>query len=584
MKYLESKNVLISLTLIIFVIKLFSFFNIYEDPNVLIYPDEINYYAKGAENFRAQGFAYFLTKRSLYNGPLNILWVALFKNNFLALKVCNLFLFSLCSLLLWSIVSRLYNKRIAFYAWVFFNAYPPFIHYSFTILSEPLYIVFLLISFYFFVKGKEGKYLKYIFLSGLIFGLATLVRPTSQYFPIFFFLLILIKNYFRKSQKYKIFIKTSSIFLFGFYLIIAPWMLKNLFFLNKLAIANGSGAVLYLGNDLKKNGDEPVYVGMVFDTGKITDSDSHLSIEGDDKLTKAAIRNIKSEPFEIFKLTLKKSFKLVFGHQNHYFFGTEYRYFFKENYDWNILLGKFSDFLTKPFIGIMFCLAVFNILTFSFSKFFLTSFALYFFLVHLVLFPIPRLFLPAIVSIICLLGVVLKDKKTLFLSLMSSALISTFIAVSSNYKTNQVSESYIDNFQQVELPYEIQSFKGLEKLSSKPEFLKLKGRKQNVVLEIPLFTTQANSVIFIEIEHSAKKGEKPTTGVLFQWKENQNDIYTKENSTYFSILRNHSSNYMISPTSSKPKWRKGTPIKTIKLTFFLKNNEKIKIKKIIYGK
>ncbi len=66
--------------------------------SALLSSDEKSYYLPGAEAILSEGLGWFLTPRSLWNGPVNPLWIAAFGANPLTVKIANLGLFALSGL------------------------------------------------------------------------------------------------------------------------------------------------------------------------------------------------------------------------------------------------------------------------------------------------------------------------------------------------------------------------------------------------------------------------------------------------------------------------------------------------------
>jgi 4-amino-4-deoxy-L-arabinose transferase-like glycosyltransferase len=132
-----------------------------------------------------------------------------------------------CFLLLASL-SRLFNRRVAIIAATLY-AFDPFLilYSSTTLLSDTLFVFFLILAFWFFSLSRHTEILKktilYYGLSSLSLGLATLTRPISQ-FIILLFVGFLILQYWKLP---KIAITTSIVSLLIFGLTLFPWLMRN---------------------------------------------------------------------------------------------------------------------------------------------------------------------------------------------------------------------------------------------------------------------------------------------------------------------------------------------------------------------
>jgi len=363
------------------------------DLSVLLYPDEINYYFSGAGFFSEHGWRYFLMERSLWNAPLNIVWVWLWDQQIEVIRFANLALVGLSGLMLWGIARRMSGRATAYLTLGLFLLHIPVLRYSGTLLSEPLFIFLLISSLW--LSMSTRSYAGYA--PGLVLGLATLTRPTPWLIPVWLVVLLLIFRLpsFKLGSEAKILLTQTTLKVcLGFLVVVSPYLLKNYLVFEKLGIATGSGAVLYLGTDLRTDGDEPVYSGRKFDTHKITAPYTHLSIEGDRRLKEAAIKQIKEQPLETFLLTLRKPFRYLFGSTNSYFFPeTGFVSFVRSQ-------GVLAGMARLYNLGLLTFAVVFGIVGLCLPgspvvlRFLSLGIISYFCAVHAVLFPIPRLALP----------------------------------------------------------------------------------------------------------------------------------------------------------------------------------------------
>lgn len=377
--------------------RLAALFSSGKDPAALNFPDEQVYYFPGALHFLQQGWTYFLTERSLWNGPVNILWIALWDAQAATVKVANCVLLALSGLLIWDCAYRLSGRTLAYATLILFTLYSPFQTFATTILTEPLFIPLLVASLWLtcVAEGREHRGWWY-FGAGALFGIATLVRPTTQLYPFFLFplygLALCVPGIRSGIANVRAALLVS--FFAGFLLFTGPWAAKNYFFLGKIGIANGAGAVLYLGNDLRKDGDEPVYSGMDFDTFDISQPFTHLDTEGDRRLTRAGFDWIFRFPLESSGLFVRKLGRYLFGYDRAYFYPYRDGISYIAAHSLSVSAGKVLEILSVVLLAAFSAVYVVKLGCSSPFRFMLTSLMLYFTALHVVTFPIPRLALP----------------------------------------------------------------------------------------------------------------------------------------------------------------------------------------------
>jgi hypothetical protein len=375
------------------------------------------------------GSGFFYSPRSLWNGPLNPLWIAVLGGQVPLVKFANVLLFSLASGVLAGGVGHIAGWRKGALVSLGLLAYPPTYSLIPTVLTEPLYVSILMCSFGVVLLGNFSS--KGFALSGIIFGLATLTRPTTQLFPFFLISLSLIVSS-KVSWKRGLIIHSVLALL-----VCAPTVLWNWSQFGKAGIANGLGAVLYLGNDLRRDGDEPLYYGVDFDTYRITAPNTHLDTEGDSALTKVAWQRFRVRPGEVALLTLRK--------MGRYLFGSYYGYFWPHGG----LVGKiqYSADLPQKLSALAWPLVQILVVTGAFIALFQQSISpvlriyvgavlAYFTALHAVTFPIPRMFLPLYPYLLVLavigVGDRIKARRTRRIFCFIAPLILAFVCAPRN--------------------------------------------------------------------------------------------------------------------------------------------------------
>jgi 4-amino-4-deoxy-L-arabinose transferase-like glycosyltransferase len=96
--------------------------------------------------------------------------------------------------------------------------------HSFIFFTETLFTSLLLVFLLLFLKFLKEPSTRLVVLSGLVLGLATLVKPTVQYVPILVIVFTLWR--FRNELRKKLFVQLGY-FLLVFLIILSPWVYRN---------------------------------------------------------------------------------------------------------------------------------------------------------------------------------------------------------------------------------------------------------------------------------------------------------------------------------------------------------------------
>ncbi|OKP94374.1 glycosyltransferase family 39 protein [Paenibacillus sp. P46E] len=320
---INTKFLLFSIVLLAIAVRVIYFlsqpFPLTPDKLLNFYPDENVYYSNYLLITEKGFFRALIDEQSLWAAPLNSMYIFILagvtSKPILFIRLANILVTSISIVYLYKIAVRIFNVKVALLSSLFMALYFPLIEVSPTLLTEPLYILFLLVSAYYVVLAYENRNYRYFIISGLIMGLATLTRSTYLLAPFFLGFFILV--HFRKNPKM---LKGLSIMLISFLIIVGPFFLKNWIAFDRLTLNNGSGAVLFLGSRMDTEGDEPPYRGKNYDTFEITKPFTHLQSEGDDKLKEVAISNIKAHFPDYMYWNVKKIGRLLVGNVFYWFY------------------------------------------------------------------------------------------------------------------------------------------------------------------------------------------------------------------------------------------------------------------------
>lgn len=206
----------------------------------LVWPDEFRFWAEIVNLITEHTFRW--RNKYAHDMPLTAIILAMpaYFGGVSAVKISLIVVSSLTVLAVRYLAKLVYPGSIAGYtAGLTAACYPFLVYYSGLVLSETLFIFFLML-FFIQLLGCAGSF-RASALLGLLAGLCHLTRPTLLYFlPVF-------AGYFL--------IRTKSIsgcltFLVLFCLTVSPWVIRNYIHFDTLLIStSGSGQVLWEGNN-----------------------------------------------------------------------------------------------------------------------------------------------------------------------------------------------------------------------------------------------------------------------------------------------------------------------------------------------
>jgi hypothetical protein len=132
--------------------------------------------------------------------------------------------------------------------------YPPFIHSTGELMSEPPAIFTLPAAVLAFLWASEQKRLRAWLLPGFLFGLTALIRPEYLVVGIAFAILAAIRV--GRERGWRPGLAGAALLVTAFLLPIVPWTIRNTVVLGRFVpISTGGGKALYVGTYLPADGD-----------------------------------------------------------------------------------------------------------------------------------------------------------------------------------------------------------------------------------------------------------------------------------------------------------------------------------------
>jgi hypothetical protein len=519
----------------------------------LTYPDEINYYLPAAKGIIAEGLDWFGQERSLWTGPVNPLWIALLGAQPTLVKLANVALSMVTGALVFDTARRLYGRRAGLWALIFYSVSVPFYVFVPTLLTEPLFTPLLIASLWLLVvSNSHPERWALPGISGLLVGVATLTRPTTQYLPVFLVLVVLTTSLALRNRhaqgEVKILWRNALLVTAGATMVVVPYVVKNNIQFDRAAVANGLGAVLYLGNDLRKNGDEPLYSEMNFDTFEITAPWTHLDTEGDKLLTEVALERIKERPLDTGLLQIEKTARLLFGSTDHYFW--PYRDAIS-HIEARGTAGAMQvwDMVSTSLLVIFGFLGMALVTTALMPRLFLIGTIAYFVIVHTLLFPIPRMILPVLplLSVFAAGFVAHPRRRPALVGVASMLAVIVVIGLSGRLLPERgVTERYITYFEDVALdgagdPIE------LEGLIEDGEGLISSEQEPFVVFDSTDFDALSNQIIFVTLDTTGPDDAPSSASARLYWARH-GESFSEDRSSEFTIYFQSDLTYAVSPS------------------------------------
>jgi 4-amino-4-deoxy-L-arabinose transferase-like glycosyltransferase len=132
--------------------------------------------------------------------------------------------------------------------------YPPFIHSTGALYSEPPAIFTLPAAILAFLWASERERLRAWLLPGLLFGLTALIRPEYLLVALAFALLAAIRVW--RKRNWRPGLAGAALFLVAMLVPIVPWTVRNAVVLDRVVpISTGDGKALYVGTFLPADGE-----------------------------------------------------------------------------------------------------------------------------------------------------------------------------------------------------------------------------------------------------------------------------------------------------------------------------------------
>ncbi|MFA5074612.1 MAG: glycosyltransferase family 39 protein [Candidatus Babeliales bacterium] len=216
----------------------------------------------------------------------------------------------LTGFLIFLITKKLFDKKVAIIAFIFFTFNLGFLVFSQFILTEILLSFLLVLFLYLFILFLNTKKIIFIILSSLSLGISIIVKPAAIYF--IFLILIFLFIFLQNNFLYKI--KILFLFSIFFYLPILSYMSFNKIYFDQFSLAPLGNENLYFylfPKVLAEKNKTDIKIETVKLANMLTGS--KLSGQSWLPIKKLFIKNLKENPIIFIKIWLQNVLKTFLG-------------------------------------------------------------------------------------------------------------------------------------------------------------------------------------------------------------------------------------------------------------------------------
>ena len=194
----------------------------------------------------------------------------------------------------------IFDKRYALTAGAVFALFPSNILYTQTILTETLFGLFSVLILYQTLGRIPARNL---FVTGMLFGAALLVRSSFVFCCLFFVVYLIVqRKYLFADNGTANTARKIALFLAGIALVLSPWLIRNKLEMGEFVLATQGGSTLWEGNNPHATGTwnkQMVEANPLFEEKD--------EIKRDKEFRKQAIEFIVNNPLKFIELGIKKT-------------------------------------------------------------------------------------------------------------------------------------------------------------------------------------------------------------------------------------------------------------------------------------
>ena len=231
--------------LLVFSLLISTFFWWHYFGNFQIYDDAVQYHEIAQNLLNDHSFSYQgeLTMIREPGYPFFLFLVyKIFGVNPQAARILQVLMLLSVSVIVYYVSGRIFNSSVAKASSILAVVYPMFNILTASLLSEILacWLIMAFFLLFYFAVSKKKYYLYGV--SGIFLGLALMVKFAFIFMSFIIFAFIV---FYKFKEDWKGNIKRAVIFGFFLSLIIAPWLVRNYVYFNKISLASRGGVLIY---------------------------------------------------------------------------------------------------------------------------------------------------------------------------------------------------------------------------------------------------------------------------------------------------------------------------------------------------
>lgn len=294
-------------------------FEVLQEPHMAY--NAIFAYVKGAE-ILVEGQGFSDPSFPVYTPPLYSILIAvltiLFNDGILATKLLQIGVDSFTAALMCLLFKNVFDDPTGVVAGIMWALYPFTIYSTLYIGTEAFFTFFIALFVVLLVQGIQTDKLYFYCVAGVVLGLATLVRGTTQFIPLMLpFILIT----FKKARVH--WLRNYLLSLICFVIVILPWGVRNYFVLHEIIPVGANSTVILYGTyePLLTIDTRQAELTRIFAEAKakgiIPPGEERGPAERDGFLAKVAIENyrerLRSDPFGLAVFMVQKFCRLWYS-------------------------------------------------------------------------------------------------------------------------------------------------------------------------------------------------------------------------------------------------------------------------------
>ncbi len=231
-----------------FLLRIFLFFNFLDAPGFFL-DDDSEGYLQLAENLRqGRGFSWEETEPFTPNSfrtpgyPLFLLFHRLVFSSYQAALVSQMILVIGVAFFLFLLARELGQPKIGQWAAAIFLFMPFSVMVSLRYLTQPLFIFGLMLAVWLWLKFLKTGRSKYFWPVIFLLPVLALIRPIAVFIYIPFIISLFYSRWFLNKKR---FFSNSFVLVFIFFLVLSPWLIRNLRLFGELSLSSIGPYQLY---------------------------------------------------------------------------------------------------------------------------------------------------------------------------------------------------------------------------------------------------------------------------------------------------------------------------------------------------